>query len=301
MDRFRQIEAFVSVAEQGSFNGAARQLALSPSIVTRLVNGLEERLGTRLFARTTRRVSLTEPGERFLFEARHVLESLRQAEDSAAGAHQRARGELRITAPVLFGERVIAPILRDFLDEYPDVSVRTLFVDRIVHLLEEGVDIAVRLADLPDSSLTAIRVGTVRRVVVASPAYLKANGTPVQPDQLEAHRIINNATLERPKTWTFQARGKTHLAHVNPRLTVNTVQSAIDAAEAGWGICRALSYQVDGLLREGRLVELLTGWDDRIMPVHLVHQEGSAAPARIRAFLDFAGKRLRSGSHALRQ
>lgn len=283
----------MAVAKERSFNAAARRLAVSPPIVTRLINGLEGRLGAILFKRTTRRLSLTEAGERFLIAAVPLLDGLQQAEDTAAGLHLTMRGELRVTAPVLFGERVIAPIVRDFLDLHPEITVRTLFVDRLVHLLEEGIDVAVRLSELPDSALSAIKVGTVRRVIVASPSYIARHGLPKAPEDLINHKTINSTTMDLPSTWTFQQAGKNRVARISPRMTVNTVRSAIDAACAGWGLTRTLSYQVGEHLKKGTLVEILAGWDDRVTPVHLVHQEGFHASAKTRAFLDFATSRLR--------
>ena len=299
MDRFREIESFIAVATEGSFNGAARRLAVSPPIVTRLINALEDRLGATLFVRTTRRLSLTEAGERFLDAAVPLLDDLLQAEAAASGLHKSVSGELRITAPVLFGEKIIAPLLREFLDDHPLIKARALFVDRVVHLLEEGIDVAVRLTDLPDSSLSAIKVGNVRRIVVASPSYVAMHGRPDLPDELCDHTLITIAMLEKPTSWAFQRGGKTQTIQVSPRLSVNTVRSAIDAALAGWGITRALSYQVNDHLKSGDLLELLPGFDDRITPIHLVHQEGLNASAKTRAFLEFATQRLRSKAPSL--
>lgn len=287
----------MAVAEERSFNGAARRLAVSPPIVTRLINSLENRLGAILFTRTTRRLSLTDAGERFFTAAVPLLDDLQQAEGTAAGLHQTMRGELRVTAPVLFGERIIAPIVRDFLDLHPEITIRALYVDRVVHLLEEGIDIAVRLSELPDSALSAIRVGSVRRVIVAAPSYIERHGMPDAPEDLIDHKTINSTTMDHPVTWVFQRAGKNQIARISPRMTVNTVRSAIDAACAGWGMARTLSYQVGEHLADGKLVEVLADHDDRLTPIHLVHQEGFHAAAKTRAFLDFATGRLRSASN----
>lgn len=294
MDRFRELTTFVAVAEAGAFNAAARQMNVSPPAVTRLVTALEGRIGARLFTRTTRHVALTEAGRRLLADATRILAELEEAEASAAGAHQSPRGELRVTAPVMFGQRHIAPILRDYLDAYPEVSATVLFVDRIVDLIDEGLDVAVRIGELPDSILSATRVGAVRRVTVASPGYLAAHGMPEMPEDLKQHRIVQPIGLLRAPEWVFVAGGKTRMVRLTPRLTVNTVAAALDAARAGWGITNLLSYQAAAELSDGDLVEVLQGFEDRRMPVHLVHSEGRRAAAKVRTFVDFAGARLRS-------
>ena len=294
MDRFRELTTFVAVADTGAFNAAARQMNLSPPAVTRLVTALEGRIGARLFTRTTRHVALTEAGRRLLADATRILAELEEAEASAAGAHQSPRGELRVTAPVMFGQRHIAPILRDYLDAFPDVSANVLFVDRIVDLIDEGLDVAVRIGELPDSTLSATRVGAVRRVTVASPGYLTARGTPAEPEDLIRHRIVQPIGLLRGPEWVFVAGGETRTVRLTPRLTVNTVAAALDAVRAGWGITHLLSYQAAAELAAGELVEVLRGFEDREMPVHLVHSEGRRAAAKVRTFIDFASARLRS-------
>ncbi len=293
MDRFRELSTFVAVAEAGAFNAAARRLNLSPPAVTRLVTGLEGRIGARLFTRTTRHVALTEAGNRLLADAVRILAEVEEAEASAAGAHQSPRGTLRVTAPVLFGQRHISPILRDYLDTYPDVVASVLLVDRIVDLIDEGLDVAVRIGDLPDSSLSATRVGSVRRVTVASPAYLAEHGVPETPEALRGHRIVNPIGLVQRPEWVFVAGGETRLARFAPRLAVNTIAAALDAAIAGWGITNVLSYQVAAELADGRLVEVLDEFEDRRMPVHLLHSEGRRAAAKVRTFIDFAARCLR--------
>lgn len=299
MDRFRELSVFVAVAEEGAFNAAARRLNLSPPAVTRLVTALEARIGARLFTRTTRRVAPTEAGNRLLGDAARILAELDEAEASAAGTHQSPRGVLRVTAPVLFGQRHIAPILRDFLDAYPEVSATTLFVDRVVDLIDEGLDVALRIGELPDSTLSAVRVGAVRRVTVAAPGYVAVHGMPATPDDLAGHRIVSPLTLHEAARWSFVAGGRSTIVHLAPRLAVNTMAAAIEAASAGCGITRALSYQVADALADGALVEILGDWEDRRMPVHLVHSEGRRAAAKIRAFVDLAAERLRADAGLL--
>lgn len=299
MDRFRELATFVAVAEDGAFNAAARRLNLSPPAVTRLITALEARLGTRLFARTTRQVSLTDAGDRFYAAAARILADLAAAEGLAAGSHDAPHGVLRVTAPVMFGQRFITPILRDFLDRHPAVTAEALFVDRIVDLIDEGLDVALRIGELPDSNLAATRVGAVRRVVIASAAYVAGNGTPNSPADLHGHRLVLPTGTGALPVWDFVAAGARHSVRVRPVLRVNTMVAAIDAARAGWGITRALSYQVADDIAAGDLVELLVDCEDRQLPVRLVQPEGRQAAAKIRAFIDLAAARLRQDAGRL--
>lgn len=293
MDRFTELQTFVAVADTGGFNAAARALNRSPPTVTRLVSGLETRIGTRLFTRTTRQVGLTEAGERLYHDARRLLEDLESAEAAAAGAHEAPQGLLSVTAPVIFGRRYVAPILRDFVDTYPLVSTRALFLDRTVNLIEEGMDVAVRIGDLPSSSLTATRVGEIRQVVVASPDYLAARGTPMTPEDLRRHRLAAAGAYSQGESWNFErARSSTRIA-IDPAFRSSTLDACIDAALAGWAITRVLSYQVADEMRSGQLVEVLRGQDDRRMPIHLLHAEGPLRAAKIRTFVDHAARDLR--------
>ena len=295
MNQFRELSAFVAVAEEEAFNAAARRLKVSPSGVTRLINAMEERIGARLFTRTTRQVSLTDAGRRLYGEAGRILEEVEQAEALAAGAHQMPSGTLRLTAPVLFGQRYLMPIVRDFLDTYPTVSVSAGFLDRVVHILDEGFDVALRIGHLEDTSLYAVRVGTARRIVVASPGYLKSHGTPAKPSELADHQVVLPGGLFGQETWTFRAGGKPVVAKLKPRLSSTSITAGIDSAIAGWGITRVLSYQVADALADGRLVEILGEWDTEEMPISLLYPEGRQAAAKIRVFVDFAAERLRAG------
>ena len=298
MDRFSELETFVAVAEAGGFNAAARALGRSPPSVTRLVAGLEDRIGTRLFNRTTRQIALTEAGQRLLADARRILEDLASAEASAAGAHEEPQGELTVTAPVIFGRRYIAPVLRAFLDRHSRVTGRAILLDRVVDLIEEGIDVAVRIGDLPDSSLTAVRVGDLRRVVVASPEYLRQHGAPQHPSDLAAHRIVLSASLQSDQAWEFHAGASVVSVPVSPLLRGNNIDMTLDAAREGWAVTRAMSYQVADALAAGDLVEVLADFEDRLAPIHLIHAEGSLRAAKIRAFLDFAAKDLRQKAKA---
>ncbi|MEM7429350.1 MAG: LysR family transcriptional regulator [Pseudomonadota bacterium] len=296
MSRFRELSAFMAVAEEGAFNAAARSMKIAPSAVTRLVNQMEARIGARLFTRTTRRVSLTEAGERLRAGAAHILEDMEAAEASAAGAHQRPSGHLRLTAPVLFGQQYILPLVRDFLDAHPDVTASAILLDRVVHLIDEGFDVGLRIGELPDSALFARQVSAIRRVVVASPEYLDRYGAPQDPGDLERHSVINTSGLHGREQWQFVAGGKTQTANLAPRLSTNGIAPALDAAIAGWGLTRVLSYQVHDALAGGVLTEVLGEWEDRQMPTHLIYADGRQASAKVRAFVDMATEKLRNQS-----
>jgi DNA-binding transcriptional LysR family regulator len=292
VDRLEAMQAFVAVADEGGFARAGRRLSLSPPAVTRAIGALEQRLGAPLFHRTTRRVRLTEAGTRFLSDCRRILAELDAAEAAAAGEHAELRGQIGITASVLFGRMHIAPLLFDFLAQHPRVSARTLFVDRIVDLIDEGLDIAVRIAPLPDSALHAVPVGSVRRVVCASPAFLAAHGELRAPaDLARLDAIAFSIGGEAPEPWTF-ASGES----VRPRsqLLVNSNDVAIAGAVAGHGLARVLSYQIAPQLRAGELRLVLEDFEPPPVPVSLVTLEGRRAAPRVRRFLDFAVARLRA-------
>lgn len=299
MDRFRELSTFVAVSEEGAFNAAARRLNASPPAVTRLVNALEARLGVQLFIRTTRKVALTEAGARLLSDAQRILAELESAEASAAGAHDAPQGVLRLTAPVQFGQRFIAPVLRDYLDAYPAVKAQALFADRVVDLIDEGLDVALRIGELPDSSLSATRIGAVRRVTVASPGYLARHDAPLTPGDLARHRIVFHSGTGGPLAWDYVAGKSRQVARLDPALAVTTIQAALDAAAADWGLTRVLSYQVADAIAAGVLVEVLAEHEDREMPIHLLHSEGRRAAAKIRAFIDMAARRLRAEAKRL--
>ena len=295
MDRLETLRVFIAVAEAAGFASAARNLGLSAPAVTRAVAAVEERLGVRLFQRNTRRVRLTEAGERFVKDAKRILGELEDAEASAAGLHGEPRGVLNITASVMFGRMFVAPALMDFLDRHAAVSARLVLLDRVVNLIEEGFDVAVRIAHLEDSSLSAQRIGVVRRVVVASPDYLARSGTPQQPADLRAHRAILSSQAGAAEGWTFAAPGGgTDVIDVPSQLTANVAEVAIQAAIAGRGLARVLSYMVAPAVRAGLLRVVLDQYEPPSVPIHLVHAEGRRANAKIRTFVDFAAARLRA-------
>jgi DNA-binding transcriptional LysR family regulator len=294
MDRLDSMRVFVAVAEAGGFAPAARRLGLSPPAVTRAIAALEDRIGARLLHRTTRIVRLTEAGGRFLADAKRILVELDEAEASAAGAHAEPRGLLTLTAPVMFGARHVAPILLEFLARHPRVTARTLLADRVVDMLEEGIDVAVRIAHLPDSSLSALRVGTMRRVVCASPAYLARRGVPKRPADVRSHAAIAFSSVSAEPSWSFHVDGKVETVAPPAQLAVNTAEVAVAAALAGHGLARVLSYQVAPELAAGTLKIVLARFEPPPIPIHVVHPEGRHANARVRAFVDFAVARLRA-------
>lgn len=292
MDRLHAMQVFVRVAETGGFAEAARQLNMSPPAVTRAIAWVENRLGARLFVRTTRSVKLTEPGQRFLDDCKRILADVDEAEGAAGGSHAAPTGTLTISAPVLFGQMYVLPILTDFLDGHPGVTGRALFLDRVTHLIEEGIDVAVRIGHLPDSSYAATRVGFVRRVVCGAPGYLKAQGVPLVPTDLLKHRLIAPTTAWTSLDWRFGASG-TSTVHVSPALFCNTNESAIAAAVSGWGLTRLLSYQIGPQLLAGALQTVLSDWEEEPLPIHVVHPEGRRPSAKVRAFVDLTVERLR--------
>ncbi|MFU2328433.1 LysR family transcriptional regulator [Pseudomonas sp. NFX98] len=293
MDRFQEMQVFTAVAQDQGFSAAARRLGLSAASVTRAVAALEKRIGTQLLTRTTRSVHLSEAGQRYLEDCRRILAEVQEAEDSAAGSHAQPRGQLTITAPVLFGELFVTPLMVDFLTQFPDVMINALLVDRVVSVVEEGVDVAVRIGDLPDSNQHAIRVGEVRRVIVASPQFLAANGRPTHPQDLTQAPIIATSSIGQQRSWPFLEGDEPLSVRTEPRLVVTANQAAITAAALGLGYTRVLSYQVASKIATGELEIILAEFEVAPLPIHVVYQGGRKAPARVRSFVDFTVKALR--------
>jgi len=293
MDRLQTMAVFVGVAEEAGFAPAARRLKISPPAVTRAVSELEARLGCRLLHRTTRSVSLTEVGERYLADCRRILAEIEEADGHAAGLHASPRGRVSISASVMLGRVVLTPILLDLLDRYPEISLSTLFVDRVVHLIDEGVDVAVRIAELPDSSLTAIRVGSVRRVLCAAPDYLAKRGRPETPSDLKDHEIVDFVNMTPGGEWGFEKEGRARSVRPVSRLQLNTADAAIAAAHAGRGITRLLSYMIVPCLAEGTLELVLEDYEPPAVPIHVVHKEPGRTSARVRAVVDHLVRALR--------
>ena len=294
MDRLAQMQAFVAVAEEQGFAAAARRLGVSPPVVTRSVAALEQHLGVVLLERTTRKVHLTEAGTRYLSDCKRLLAELEDVEASVTGEHTTPRGLLGVTASIMFGRMFVAPLLTDFLVRQPQVTARALLVDEVVDLMDEGLDVAVRIAKLSDSTLTSVKVGAVRRVMVASPAFLKQHGVPKTPRDLGDLRTFAFSTERSPPAWAFEHRGKPLSLRARPTLLVNTSEAVIDAAISGVCITRVLSYMVAEHVRTGRLKVVLSDYEAEPIPVHVLYREGRRAPARVRAFVDFVVPRLRA-------
>lgn len=294
MDRLQTMSVFRAVAEAGGFAAAARGLNLSPAAVTRAVAALEARLGARLLVRTTRQVRLTEAGVGYLADCRRILAQIAEAEAAAGGASTAPRGELAVTAPTQFGRRHLAPALLPFLEQYPDLGVRLLLVDRIVDLVDEGLDVGLRIGALTAVSLIAVQLGEVRRVVVGSPTYLEANGIPRHPDDLATHRLIAPTSLMTAAGWNFVVSGRGHTVRVRSRFATSQPDVAIDAARAGFGLTRVPLYQVAKEVRSGELAIVLGAFEEPPVPISLVTVEGRRSAAKIRAFVDFMTPRLRA-------
>lgn len=294
MDRFHLINTFVAVVDTNGFAGAARKLSMSPPAVTRAINELEAHLGLRLLTRTTRTVRVTDAGARYAQDCRRILAELAEADESVSGQHGAPRGRITVTAPMLFGGMVVTPIVTAYLQRYPEVSASCLFLDRVVNLVDEGVDVAIRIGELPDSTMQAIRVGQVRQLICASPAYLAAHGIPLTPDDLHQQAIVSASSVTPNPGWRLVHNGEPRTVRLRARMTTTTNDAAVAAVVGGFGITRLLSYQVAEHLRAGRLKTVLTEYEAPPLPVHVVHREGRHAPQRVRAFIDLAVERLRA-------
>lgn len=288
------MQVFVAVGEAQGFAAAARRLGMSPPAVTRSISALEAQLGVKLLQRTTRIVRLTEAGARYLLDCKRLLGELEDAEQSLSGAQGQLRGQLSLTASVMFGRLFVAPVLLEFLDRHPQVTGRALLSDRIVDLIDEGLDVGVRIARLSDASFTAVRVGSVREVVCASPAYLKAQGVPRVPlDLLDREAIAFSQDRASP-IWSLRDGKRTVPVRPRSRLVVNSSEVAIQAAIDGRGVTRALSYMVAAHVKAGHLRIILSDFEPEPLPIHVIYHEGKRAAARVRAFVDFTVERLRA-------
>ena len=304
MDQLHLMKVYVAVAEEQGFAAAARRLAMSPPAVTRAVAALEEGLGVKLLNRTTRFVRTTESGARYLEDARRILGQVQLANEAATGINADPAGNLVVTAPVMFGQMFVMPGIVDYLQRYPKTQVDAVFLDRVVNMLEEGVDVGIRIGELPDSTMRAIKVGSVRRILVASPDYLKRHGIVQSPDALHEHSLISSSAGKLVQEWRFDRSAKVAsvkaaspkanplTVRIQPRLTVTTNDAAIKAACAGFGIARLLSYQVSEQLAKGELKILLERFEPPAMPVQIVHREGRLASVKVRAFIDLMSQRL---------
>ena len=293
LDKVHAMKVFLEVARGQSFAAAGRTLNASPATITRTIAALEQTIGADLFVRTTRTVRLTEAGERYAPECERILSDIEAADALAAGGHAEPTGTLSITAPVLFGQLYIAPLVTEFCDRHSHLDVRLTLLDRVTNMIEEGYDVALRIGRLPDSSLRAARVGAVRRVVVGAPDYFERHGVPESPEALKMHKLISISNAYASEDWRFGGP-RISSVRVHPGIRCNNNAAAIGMAVSGWGLTRVLSYQVGPEVSAGRLRFALEDYEEDPIDVHLVHGGTRSVPAKVRAFVDFAAQRLRS-------
>ncbi|MEC8811656.1 MAG: LysR family transcriptional regulator [Pseudomonadota bacterium] len=294
MDKLKAMTVFVAVAEEQGFAAAARRLSLSAPMVTRVVAELETHLGAVLLLRTTRRVRLTAAGQQYLQDARRILADVVSAEESIGGIHGNPQGDLVVTAPAMFGCLYVTPVITAYLERYPQVTVSAVFVDRVTHLIEEGIDVGIRIGALPDSTMHGIQLGTVRLKTYASPAYLQRHGTPASPQALSGHRLITSTAGSRGPLWRYHDSGGEINLKTAAVFRSTTNDSVIAAAVAGHGITRVLSYQAEPQVSAGRLQPILEEYEGPPIPVSIVHPQGRNVPAKVRAFIDLAVTELRA-------
>ena len=293
MDRLDAMAILIAVVETGSFSAAGRRLNIPLPTVSRKLAELEKHLGTRLLARSTRRVAPTETGTAYVAACRRILDEIDTAERLAAGEYEIPKGELVLTAPIVFGRLHVVPVVAEFLAAYPAIDVRLILSDRNAQLLDDRIDVAVRIGHLPDSAMMATQVGTMRRVVCASPAFLAAHGTPRTPDDLAGCACVTFEGLPPVAAWSFGAGAAAQTVPVRARLSVNTAEAALDAAMAGVGVTRVLAYQAAVSVAEGKLRVVLEDFEPAPVPVSLVRADQGMVPLKTRRFLEFAAGRLR--------
>ena len=284
----------IAAVDAGSLSAAARRLGTPLTTVSRKVSDLEAHLKTRLLTRSSRRLSLTDAGRDYVAACRRILEEVGEAERAVAGEFTQPRGHLVLSAPIVFGRLHLLPIVTAFLERYPEIDVRLALADRAVNRIEEHVDGALRIGTLADSGMTALKVGEIRRVVCGSPAYLRKQGRPREPADLARHACITFEGLQSPSAWLFPAKKGELSVPIRSRLVVNTAEAAIDAAVAGLGLTRVLSYQAVAARRARKIELVLETFEPAPAPVHLIHAGGGLLPLKLRAFLDFAAPRLRT-------
>jgi DNA-binding transcriptional LysR family regulator len=294
MDRLESMSVVLAVAEAGSLSAAARRQKLPLATVSRKVSELEEHLRTKLFNRSSRALVPTDAGLSYIAAAKRILADIAEAERAASGEYTTPRGDLSVSTLVALGRLCLQPILAEFLATFPEVDVQLNLQDRTVDLLEEHIDVALRVGDLADSSLIAVRVGEIRRVACASPAYLKSRGTPRSPDDLSAHDCISYPPMQLPGTWRFRREQTEYVVPVRSRFVASNLESACDAARAGLGVTVAFSYLLAESIRSRQLIALLEDFQPPPQPVSLVYAPNRFMPAKLRAFLDFAAPRLRA-------
>lgn len=294
MDRFEALSVLLAVVEAGSLSAGARRLNSPLATVSRKVAELEKHLGARLLRRTRHGLLVTEEGRAFVAASRRILDALDAAERQVSGDYGALRGGLHVTAPIAFGERYLLPMVLEFLKQQPEVNLRLTLADRQLSLADEHVDVALRIGHLTDSALVATRVGTVRRVICASPDYLARHGVPCRPDDLARHDGISFQGFATAPEWRYRRDGVAFAVEPRPKLAVNTTEAAIQAALAGIGIIRVLSYQITDQLRSGALRELLTDFAPEPLPVNVIHAPADPLPLKVRCFIDWIVPRLRT-------
>jgi DNA-binding transcriptional LysR family regulator len=293
MDQLGAIKVFVAITDAGSLSAAGRRLGMPLTTVSRHLAALEAQLGARLITRTTRDLALTEPGRNYLESSRRILAELEAASLRIAGEQGEPQGELAITAPVVFGRLHVLPVATEFLKAFPRVALRLLLLDRVVDLIEENLDISVRIGALPDSSLMAKRLGTIRQVTCASPAYLAERGVPSAPRELAEHDCISFGAVSPADRWLYPGGKAQQRIAVRPRLIVNTAEAAIDAAKAGLGITRVLSYQAARSVADRSLSLILEDFEPEPIPVSLLHREDRLPQPKVQSFIAYTAPRLR--------
>jgi DNA-binding transcriptional LysR family regulator len=296
MDRLEAMSLLVAAAEAGSLSAAGRKLGVPLPTVSRKISELEAHLNTRLLIRSTRRLVLTEAGAAYVAASKRILEEVGEAERAASGAYAAPKGDLVVTAPVVFGRLHVLPVIVDFLARWPEINVQLILADRNLHLIDDHIDMAVRIGALAESALTATKVGSVRRVVCGSPAYFAAHGTPKRPEDLSALSAVTFGPLSFSEDWLFPdpKSMREFRVPIRSRLSVNTAEAAIDAAAAGVGVTRVLSYQVAQAVADGRIEIVLADREPEPAPVSLIHSGQGLMPVRARMLLDFAAPRLRA-------
>ncbi|ANH67981.1 LysR family transcriptional regulator [Mitsuaria sp. 7] len=294
MDDIYLMTVFVTVCDGLSFAGAARTLDLSAAAVTRAIQALESRRGVELLVRHTRRVTLSEAGRRYLEDARTILRLIAEAEAAASDANRVTRGHLRVTAPALFGRLFVVPGITDYLRRYPEMTVSATFVDRTVNLIDEGFDVAIRIGQLPDSGMKALKVGEVGRTACASPDYLSRHGVPQHPTDLHGHRTIATDVAAPHMVWKFGSRQSPMPVKLRPACSVTGSDAAIAAAELGVGIVYLPTYQVKEKMASGALTPVLTAFAGDTVPIHLLHRESRFGSSRVRNFIELLAERLRA-------
>jgi DNA-binding transcriptional LysR family regulator len=287
------MSVMLAAVECGSLSKASRKLGLPLATVSRKVSELESHLKADLLIRSSKGLDLTPAGHSYVTAAKAILEQLAEAERAAMGEYTEPKGDLVVTAPTMFGRLHVLPVVLTFLSAFPEVSVELMLTDRVAHFLDDQVDVALRIGDLPDSSLIATRLGAVRRVVCASPAYLGARTAPAAPQDLAQHDVISFESVSAPSSWRFWSNGSEVVVPFRSRLSVNTIDAAIDAGLAGAGVLRAVSYQVAQYIQDDLLQLLLEAYEPPPRPVHLIYGNQNRVPLKLRAFVDFVVPRLR--------